>query len=162
MANAKETAIIEFLLNCPTLRDNPLFFNFINAKDNNKQFVTTSNDKTTNRRFLDGSVEKQYTFTLIDFRSVAYLAIPKDLIDDNENIAEYLDFQGVIDWIAEQEDLHNYPDFGTDCIIDSMEALTENPSLNGVDTTTTPELAKYSVSIRITYIETSKTVWNNN
>lgn len=163
MANAKETSIIEFLRNCPTIRDNPLFFNFINAKDDNKQFVTVANDKATNRSFVDGSVEKQYSFTIIDFRSIAYLALPLTMaeLETSENVEEYLDFQGVIDWVTEQADNKNFPDFGTDCIVDSMEATTENPNLNGVDTTTTPALAKYSVTVRITYIDTSKAVWKN-
>lgn len=160
MANIKEQAVIDFLLNCPAIQSNPLYFNFINAKDDNKQIITDTNDKVTNRSFLDGSVEKQYTFTLIDFKSIVYNAIPKEAGLIDENVEDYLDVQGIIDWVTEQADLRNYPNFGLDCIIQEMEALTENPNLNGIDTTTSPSLAKYSVAIRITYIDTSKVLWN--
>ena len=157
---SKEQALIDFILQCPAIRNSPVYFNFINAKDDNKQIITLGNDKTTNRSFLDGSVQKQYTFTLIDFKSVTYNAIPKELGLVSENVEEYLDVQGIIDWVTAQEDIRHYPNFGTDCFIEQMEALTDNPDLDGVDTTTTPSLAKYSVSIRITYIDTSKVVWN--
>ena len=60
----KNQAIIDFLLQCPQLRSNPLFFNFTEAKDNNKQLLPLANDKLMNRTFIDGSVMKRYTFTL--------------------------------------------------------------------------------------------------
>lgn len=160
MANSKEQAIIVWLLDCPAIKNNSVYFNFINAEDENKQLIMESNDKVTNRNFLDGSVEKQFTFVLIDFRSITYNAIPKVLGLTDENVEEYLDVQGIIDWVTQKADERIYPDFGSNCVIDKMETLSENPNLNGVDTTTTPSLAKYSVAIRITYIDTSKVMWN--
>lgn len=157
----KERVLLEYLITCPAIKNSPFYFNFIEAQDDNKQFVTSENDKVTNRNFLDGSIEKQYTFTIIDYKSVAYRAIVKSLnMESDENLEEYLDVKALIEWITEQNNLKNFPDFGGDCIIDKIEALTENPNLNGVDTTTTPSLAKYSVAIRITYIDTSKAIWN--
>lgn len=160
MADSKEQAIINYLLDCPVIKSSPLYFNFINAKDDNKQIVTTSNDKITNSLFVDGSVEKQYTFTLIDFKSVAYNAVPKEVGLTSENVEEFLDVQGIIDWITEQEDLKNYPDFGMDCRVDQIRATSDSPNLNGIDTTTTPSLAKYSVSVEVLYIDFSKSIWN--
>lgn len=156
----KNKAIVEYLMSCPYIQNNPLFFNFINAKDNDKQIATVMNDVATNRSFIDGSVMKRFTFTIIDYKSIAYTAIPKIEGFPNENIDDMMDSQEIIDWITEQEDLKNYPDFGEDCIIDSMQALSNNPNMNGVDTTVTPSLARYSVSIQINYIDTSKRVWN--
>ena len=72
---------------------------------------------------------------------------------------ELLDVQSIIDWIDEQNDLCNFPDFGEHCIIDGITALTDTPRLNGVDNSISPALAKYSVSIQITYLDTSKCVW---
>lgn len=156
----KNQAVINFLINCPQLRNNPLFFNFVEAKDNNKQLLVLGNEKSLNTAFIDGSVMKRYTFTIIDYRSIAYQAIVKDTQHINENVEELLDVQGIIDWICNQEDLHNYPDFGEKCQIESMTALTDNPNLNGVDSSTKPSLAKYSFSIRIDYLDTSKQIWN--
>ena len=156
----KEQAVIDFLINCPAIKNSPFYFNFINAQDDNKQLIIQGNDKATHTPYIDGSVLKQYTFTIIDFKSVAYNAIPKQLGLVDENVEEYLDVQGIIDWIVEQNDIQNYPDFGEHCHIDLMECTTDNPNLNSVDTSTTPSLAKYSVAIRITYLDSTKTIWN--
>jgi len=160
MAVNKIQSIIDFLCECPTIRDNPLFFNFINAKDDNKQIVTVGNEKGINRHYIDGSVLKRYTFTFIDFRSVNYQAIVKVPGHTNENVQEYLDIQAIIDWIQEQEDIHNYPSFGSDCHIEEMKVLTDNPVLNGTDTQIKPALAKYSFTIQIDYIDYSKVITN--
>lgn len=155
----KYQAIIDFLIQCPTIAANPLFFNFQNAKDNNKQIITQANDVSLNKKYIDGSVMKRFTFSIIDFRSVLYQPVPKAVGYTSENVEEIIDVQGIMDWINEQAELQNYPDFGTDCIIDSMKTTSENPNLNGVDTSVTPALAKYSMSIQIDYMDTSKAIW---
>ena len=155
----KNQAIITFLSNCPQISENPIFFNFINAKDNDKQLVTVANDKAINKNYIDGSVMKRYTFTIIDFKSVAYRAIPKMTNLTDENVEEFMDTQAIVDWITEQAELRNYPNFGEECIIEDMRTTTENPNLNGVDTSVTPALAKYSVSIQIDYLDLSKVIW---
>ena len=155
----KNQAVIDFLLDCPQIHDNPLFFNVINAKDNDKQIITQSNDTALNTKFIDGSVLKKFTFTIIDFRSVIYQPLPKVEGYTSENVEEMFDVQGIIDWVNEQADLQNYPNFGTDCIIDSMTTTSDNPNLNGIDTQVTPALAKYSMSIQIQYLDKSKAIW---
>ena len=154
----KNQAIIDFLLSCPQIRDNPLFFNAINAKDNNKEIVTVANDRTMHTPFIDGGVAKRFTFTIIDFRSVSYQAIVKQTGYVHENVQELLDVQGIIDWIEEQNEAYVYPDFGQDCIIDRMTSTTDNPSLNGIDNSASPALAKYSISIQIEYLDNSKKI----
>lgn len=156
----KNQAIIDFLMTCQAIQDNPLFFNFLNAKDDNKQLVVTGNEKSIDKSFIDGSIRKRYTFTLIDYKSIAYQAIVNNPLLVNENVQEAFEVQAIIDWISEQNDLRNFPDFGSDCEIEEMRTLTDNPNLNGVDTSLTPALAKYSMSIQIDYIDTSKVLWN--
>lgn len=174
MAVNKEQAVIDFICNCPEIQAHPLFFNFINAKPDNKQIITSGNDKNIQKPYIDGSVLKRYVFTLIDFRSVSYQAIVKVPTPEpgttettttepepqfvNENVEEYIDIQSIIDWINDQEDSRNYPDFGDNCQIEEMKVLTENPVLNGTDTQVKPALAKYSFSIQIDYIDTSKMI----
>lgn len=156
----KNRAIINFLLECPSIQNSPLYFQFINAKDDNKQVVTIGNDRLLHRPFIDGSVAKQYTFTIIDFKSISYNAIPKGLVDGtNENLEEMFEVQAIIDWIDEQSELRNYPNFGDDIVIDDIRALSDNPNLNGIDTSIQPALAKYSVSIQIDYTDNSKLIW---
>lgn len=165
MASTKEQAVINFLMTCPSVANNPLFFNFIKAKENNKQIITLANEKSLNTPYIDGSVLKRYTFTVVDFKSVAYnalITITEGTTEErtNESVEEYLDVQGIIDWVDEQAEARNFPDFGADCDVQEMRVLTDNPNLNGVDTGTKPALAKYSFSIQIDYLDTSKSLWN--
>lgn len=155
----KNQAVITYLSSCPVIAKNPLFFNFAKAEDNNKQLVAVASDKKVERPYIDGSVLKRYTFTLIDYRSVIFQAVVKEAGYPNENMEELLDVQSIIDWIEEQNDHCNFPDFGEDCVIDEIKALTDTPRLSGVDTSASPALAKYSVSIQILYLDTSKRIW---
>ncbi len=156
----KNQAIIDFISNCPAIAENPLFFNFLNAQSDNKQIITQSNDISTNRKYIDGSILKQFTFTLIDFRSIAYQPIPKVEGYVSENVEEMFDVQGILDWVNEQAESEHYPDFGEDCLIDEMITTSNNPNLDGVDTGVNPALAKYSITITISYLDRSK-CWNN-
>lgn len=160
MANIdKNQAVIDFLLTCPSIQNSYLYFNFTKAEDDNKQILTLANEKNLNKQFIDGSVLKRYTFSIIDFKSMT----PKPVVEGktDENVDDMLQVQEIIDWVTEQADLHNYPDFGITCEIDDMRALSENPNLNGVDSNVAPALAKYSVSIQIDYLDISKKLWNN-
>ena len=164
MAVDKNQAVLDWLSTCPQVKNNPLFFNFINAKDENKQFVTVSNDIIIDKPYIDGSVMKRYTFTLIDFKSISYNPIVKNLGTStstlsNENVEEMLDTQGIIDWIREQEESHSYPNFGSDCDIDELIVTNNTPMLNGIDSTTTPSLAQYGLTVYINYIDNTKKLW---
>lgn len=154
----KYQAIIDYLNQCPQIQQNPLFFNFSEAKDNAKQLMIVPVDKVLNRPYIDGSVLKRYTFTIYDYRSITYQALAKMQGTEypNENVEELLDVQGIIDWVTEQNEVGNFPDFGTDCIIDEINVSTNTPALNSVDTTLTPALAKYSITIMIDYLDISK------
>ena len=69
------------------------------------------------------------------------------------------DIQMLIDWIQEQEEAKNYPNFGETCIIDSITVTSENPVFNGIDDQTSPPLAVYSFTIEIAYLDISKRIW---
>ena len=155
----KNKAVIDYLLTCDYIKNSPLFYNFGEAKSDNKQFITHADDKRVDTSFIDGSVNKRYTFTIIDYKSVAYKAIPRREGASDENLDNALDVQQVIDWITEQEEDRNYPNFGEDCSIQQIEAVTNQPNMSGVDKALTPALAKYSISIRIDYIDYSKVIW---
>lgn len=155
----KNKAVIEYLLQCDQISDSPLYFNFINAQDEDKQIITLTNDIDMYKPYVDGSVMRQYLFTLLSFKSVSDNALVTVAGYSNENVDEMADVQALIDWIKEQEDIHNYPDFGSDCIVEQIETLSDNPKLEGVNTDVAPMLAMYSVTIRIQYLDNSKVIW---
>ena len=156
----KNKAMIDYLLSCPTILNNPLFFNFVNAKDNNNQIITESNEKILQRPFIDGSVLKQYTITIILFKTISQNAIVKLDGYPDENVTELAMVQELIDWISEQETLQNYPNFGNDCTVESIGTTANNPNLDDIDVSVQPPLARYSVSIVVEYVDNSKRIWN--
>ena len=157
----KNQSIIDYLITCPLVIESPLYFNFINAKNDTKQLITESNVKYLNRTYVDGSVLKQYQCSIIDFRSIVDNAIVKQAGYDNENVEEFLNVQGLIEWIDEQNSVQNYPDFGEDCEVQEIRTTSENPNLDMIDASVTPALAKYSISIEVEYLDKSKVIWNN-
>lgn len=156
----KNEAMIAYLQQCPVIANNPTYFNFAEGEDNTKQLVTVGNDKIVEKPYIDGSVLRRYTFTIIDYRSVVYQALATVSGYPNENVVEMQDVQSIIDWVEKQNDARNFPDFGEDCVVDEIVSLTDTPKLNGVDHSTTPNLAKYHISIRVTYLDKSKMIWN--
>ena len=103
----KNQAVINYFLQCPSIFDSPLYFNFINAGDNTNQFVTQATERYANTKYIDGSVAKIYTFILIIHKSTADIPLVKLEGYPNENMADMSDVQALIDWIKEQDDLHN-------------------------------------------------------
>lgn len=154
----KNQAVIEFLMGCPLIAENPVYFNFTQAEDNSKSIITTASDKALSKPYIDGSVSRRYTFTIIDFKSIVDQALPTIPGYTSENVSDMMDVQSIMDWIEEQADAHNYPDFGDKCVIDDMRTATENPNLNGIDSSIRPKLAKYSIAIIIDYLDTSKQI----
>ena len=155
----KNKAILDFITTYSGIETSPIFVNFINARYNDVQFLTSSNETALNREFVDGSVMKRYTFSLVITKSITNLAVAKDGIV-SENIDDIADIQAFMDWVNEQGDNQNYPDFGENCIIEKMHTTSENPSLDGVNAQVTPVLALYSMEIGIDYIDYSKVVWS--
>lgn len=152
----KNQAMLEFLQSCPAIRDNPLFFNFGKVENNAHQANMRSDEVSTHRPYIDGTEQKRYTFHLDSFKSVAYNPVIQGLPD--ENMEDYEEVQALIDWINQQEENKQYPAF-ENCIIDKMRSLSSKPELVGVDTTLSPPMAVYRISIQIDYLDTSKQVW---
>lgn len=155
----KNQAVIDYLITCPTIQNSPLYFNFINAKNNTNQFLTVANDLYTNRNYVDGSVGRRYDFTIITFKSAADIAVPKAVGLENENVSDMATIQSLIDWIREQQDLRNYPNFGDSCEIDEILTTSDTPNFDGINEQVSPPLAVYSVTIQIKYIDKSKVIW---
>ena len=161
MADAidKNKAVINFIASYPDIQTNPLFINFINAKNDTIQFLTSSNDNRLNKPFIDGSVKKRYTFSLVISKSITDMAIAKDILT-NENLDDLANIQAMMDWINEQGENHNYPNFGENCVIEDMHTTAENPSVDGINTAITPALCLYSLEIWIDYIDYTKVIWS--
>ena len=150
--------MVEFIRQCPTLQNNPLFFNFAEVEDGHNHFITEKD--TIKKRYIDGSALKQYTFSIAVYVSVAHNAIINSDEITDENIENMAKVQTILDWIDEQAELRHFPDFGLECRVDDMETLTTDPDIDGIDTSVNPPIARYSVSVKLTYLDNSKVIWN--
>ena len=155
----KNKATLNFIANYPGINTSPLFVNFMKANNDDVQFITDSNDSAMNRTFVDGSVAKQYLFSIIVSRTISDEAIAKDIME-NENVTDIAEIQAFMDWINEQGENQNFPDFGSNCVIEEMHTTSENPDINGINIEVSPALALYSMEIRIDYIDYSKVIWS--
>ena len=155
----KNVAMIKFLMACPTIQDNPLFFNFADEEDGNNHFITEKD--TIKKRYIDGSLLKQYTFSIASYYAVSHNAVLNEddtIIDENiENMAK---IQDILDWINEQADIRNFPDFGPQFVVDDMITLTTDPDIDGIDTSVNPPIARYSVGVKVSYLDNSKKLWS--
>lgn len=152
----KSQIMIEYLKTCPYIQNESLFFNFGTVENNAHQMVTRSDNVQLQKPYVDGSILKQYTFYIDSFKAIAYNPVIDGFSD--ENIEDFQSAEKLIEWIEEQNDLRNFPDFGEDCIIDEMYSQTARPELLFVDTSTTPQTAIYRITIKIIYLDTSKTL----
>ena len=153
----KNKVMIEFLRNCPVIDKNPLYFNFGNIEDNSYQVITDSNDTSLSQPYIDCSILKRYTFYIDCFKTIAYNKVIKGYQD--ENLYDISEVQAILDWVNEQDRNKIYPDFGEDCLIDSMQSTTESPDLHSVEDTTTSPIAVYRISIQIDYIDNTEKLW---
>ncbi|MDD6313306.1 MAG: hypothetical protein PUB08_07635 [Firmicutes bacterium] len=119
-----------------------LGFNFGAVQDGVCNLIPEPSD-TVAKTYIDGTVMKYYVFAVTwykDFATEPFLA---------ENINDYSAVQSFIDWVAEQNKIRSFPDFGIGKTIDRVKCLQDQPSTSNQ----TDNLAKYMVRIRIEYIE---------
>ena len=155
----KNQAIIDYLLQCTDINGKSIYFNLIDESDDSIQILTTAEDKMMNKPYIDGSVLKRYTFNIIVFKSITESPLVTQEGYTNENVDDLAEVQALLDWIIEQKDLQNYPDFGEYCLIDDIDTTTETPRFDGINSEMNPPLAMYSISIVIEYLDKSKMLW---
>lgn len=155
----KNQAIIDYLLQCTDITGKSIYFNLINESNDSIQIITTAEDKMMNKPYIDGSIDKRYTFNIIVFKSITDSPLVTQEGYTNENVDDLAEVQTLIDWINDQQDLGNYPDFGEDCQIDEISTTTETPRFDGINSEMNPPLAMYSISIVIQYLDKSKMLW---
>lgn len=155
----KNSAMISYLLSCEEISQSTLYFNFANIKDSITQFITLSQDVAVDTPYIDGSVLKRYSLTVISYLSISENPIVKVAGYTNENVSDMAEVQTLIDWIKAQNEERNFPNFGNDCLVESIRTTTNNPVLDQIDATKTPPLAKYTFTVQVDYIDYSKKLW---
>ena len=154
----KNQLMVEFLQTCPTIKNNPLFFNFGNVEDNAHQLTINSDDVALQRPYIDDSVLKRYTCSIDSFKSVACIPIIQGGTD--ENVEDFAEVQSLLDWINKQGEDFNFPDFGEHIEVEEMKTLSAKPVLLGVESSLNPPMAIYRIVIQLDYIDNTNRLWN--
>lgn len=163
-------SILDYIYECSVVADNPMYFAVAEERNNNNQLLPTREQPQDDVEFVDGTVERTYRAEILMYKSVAYNPIVTQEVGTsgkkipsttylNENLEDMTDGQTLIDWIKEQNDNRHFPNFGSECIIESVETTSNRPILNGVNPELEPPLAQYSVGLVIKYLDISKQIW---
>lgn len=141
------TPFIEWLLQSDYIKNNKLFLNAINAKDNNVQIVTQQIAENQVQKYVDGSKFYTITFSINNFKSVSYNQLVKTMIDKDESIADLLDVQKIIEFVKNMEEKHNYPVFSDNITVEKVYCQYNTPSTPAIDSSFSPALAKFTIPI---------------
>ena len=123
-----------------------LNFNFSPESEDSISLITNYSDKVK-KKYITGDVLKEYGFTIVIVKS--YSSCQDDLNLEAMNFA-----QAFMDWLDQQNESKDFPDFGEDCAVQKMENLQNMPNLSGVNQDGT--MARYMIQARVIYKERKK------
>lgn len=139
--SGKTKAVREWLATCPFLGDY-LKLNAAELKDGELAVDTVYNDAEI-RRFINGTSERAYTFSVVFVRdwSSGFDSVNDEAMEYGEKLA---------DWLGNQFAAGNLPAF-ENCTIENIEPLQNVPGLAAAYQE--EQLARYMMQARITYRE---------
>ena len=132
-----------FVSKVKELAGSMLNFNFSPESPNSISLLTNYSDKVR-KKYITGDALKEYGFSIIIVKE--YSSESDDLNLEAMNFA-----QTFMEWLEEQNEKKEYPDFGDNCTSEKMENLQNMPNLSGVNYEA--GLARYMIQVRIIYTE---------
>ena len=132
--------MVDYITQCAEVKD--LFFNFSTSKNGDTVIAPIASDYTV-QEYIDKSALKWYDFSIIQFWPLSTEP------NDSTNADIMFDVEEVMQWISDQEDAENYPNFGDKCEVQEISVLQDIPTVAGQDQSG----AKYMFSCRVEYLE---------
>lgn len=118
-------------------------FNFSPNSSDKITFVTNYSDKVR-KKYIRVGAEKEYGFTILITKSYSQ--------DDDDLNLEAMNFaQAFMDWLDEQGEQKQFPNFGDKCQVKKMETLQNMPNLAEIDMEN--GVARYMLQCRVIYFE---------
>jgi hypothetical protein len=118
-------------------------FNYASDGDYSFSFLTDYAEKVV-KKYIRRGAKKEYGFTIL-------LTRPFSTTTDDLNLDAMNFAQGVMNWIDEQNDTKNFPDFGEKCEILKLENLQNMPNLAMIDMENMQ--AQYMIQCKVLYFE---------
>ena len=137
--NNRHRATWDWLQKCPHIQD--LFFNAAQAGDGNTQLFPSEDVLET---YLDGSSLRRYKCALTRFMEISF--DPNDL----SNIQDAVDMDRLGEWIEEQNERRNFPEFPDGCAINE---ITVDANESGYLAMLDAGIAKYMLQFNIEYVK---------
>lgn len=134
----KNTAILNWLYGCDELQD---IFYLVGKSENGGTTIVPNSSEEWTKEFNDGTGEKELTFTLILHKAISTEP------NTDENAKTQFDVEKIMEWIREQNEVENYPQFADDETIFEIEVLENLPNMAGQDEQT----AKFMFAVKINY-----------
>ena len=119
-------------------------FNFAEAKNNSSAFRVI--DEEVRKTDIFGDETVVYTFAIAEYKN---FSTEPFTTENFENLAEVDAF---IDWARAQNRAKNFPDFGADCLVESITAARTGSGIVGIDPMM--RLAQYTFTVKVTYEKT--------
>ena len=141
------TPFIEWLLQSDYIKNNKLFLNAVEAKDNNVQIVTQQVAENQITKYLDGSKSYPLTFSINNYKSVSYNQLVKSMVSGNENVTDILDAQKIIEFVKQMEKEGKYPQFANNITVEKVYCQYNTPNTPAIDSSLSPALAKFTIPI---------------
>ena len=152
----KQTIITQWLKQCPILQD---LWNISAYEQDGANVImpsgTSYRRSITDERF---NVLGEYEANIVPLPSVyeeyqinCYRTIAEN--NNDFNTLNFEDVDNVIDWITQQDDIGNFPQFENAKVI-AVECFPFIPQIRGIDPDT--NLICYYITLRITYVNTAK------
>lgn len=140
MTKSIPAALWEWFAGCAEIAR--LFFNF--GGDGDGDTVIAPSGDTLLDDYIDGSQRRRYAFEL--YRTLPLTTDP----NDDGNVLMLEDVESVLQWVRDQNDDGNYPEFPDGCTIDSVSVLED---MNGYVSMVDQSTARYMIPMAITYIK---------
>lgn len=141
------TPFLSWLLKCDYIKENKLFLNAVQAKDNSIQLVTQQISKSQDKHYIDGSTLHRVIFTVFDYKSISFNQLVKTMLDSNENVSDLLEVAKIAEYVEQAEKSGDYPNFGDNFEVQAIYCEYLTPSTPAIDNSISPALAKYSIPI---------------
>lgn len=138
MESNKHEAVWNWLAACPLIGD--MFFNAGRAEDGNTEIIPS---EQTAQEYNDGSTLRWYDVALT--RWVSYSTDP----NDKANIEDAVDIDDIADWVEQQVEAGNFPDFPDGCTVMDISVM---PQQSGWIAAEDPTILKYMLQFRIEYL----------
>ena len=129
MDNNKYTAVLNFINTCP-LVGSDTYFNFADVTSNDgNTFLHTVPYSTPYKRYVDGDALWRMQF---EVRQIKPLCRESNTIANAETLQAVTDF---LNWVKQQGENKNYPDFGENCTIIDLRIPNNvtTPMMTGTD-----------------------------